>query len=444
MKKLLYILAFLFLSFSFDAVPPPPGGWYQQFLPDINNMPISDIEFLDSLTGFAVTGSKTVFDTNYILKTTNGGDNWFISYKNYNNYFRVIFINNSTGYVCGSSFQTNGIIYKTTNTGENWFTLNTPFGMNYDDMSVINEDTIWVVDDNGFDGGVFRTTNGGQNWTQQYAPTKKIYMFNGNIGFISRGASTQLLLKTTNSGLNWSVIPSENGFLDMYFLDSLIGWKTYGYMKETTDGGLTWTKQQFPINPNFYTGGEGLITKFSFINTDTIWGVDDSYRFGPGNYRGIIWKTTNGGENWGYQIPDTSIHIFRYDYIDFVNKLNGWAYHTSQGGVHTVTGGSDTTIYVEMKPISTEIPGEYRLHQNYPNPFNYSTRIKFDISKTSDVKLKVYNLLGKEIDEIVNSKLSRGSYDFRFIGSELPSGVYFCRLVVDDNKIDTKKMVLIK
>ncbi|MBL7129486.1 MAG: T9SS type A sorting domain-containing protein, partial [Ignavibacteria bacterium] len=78
------------------------------------------------------------------------------------------------------------------------------------------------------------------------------------------------------------------------------------------------------------------------------------------------------------------------------------------------------------------------------NPFNYSTRIKFDISKTSDVKLKVYNLLGKEIDEIVNSKLSRGSYDFRFIGSELPSGVYFCRLVVDDNKIDTKKMVLIK
>ena len=61
MRKLLYILAFLFLSFSFDAdSPPPPSGWYQQFLPDVNNMPISDIEFLDSLVGFAVTGNGTV------------------------------------------------------------------------------------------------------------------------------------------------------------------------------------------------------------------------------------------------------------------------------------------------------------------------------------------------------------------------------------------------
>ena len=97
-----------------------------------------------------------------------------------------------------------------------------------------------------------------------------------------------------------------------------------------------------------------------------------------------------------------------------------------------------------MKPISTEIPGGYRLHQNYPNPFNYSTRIKFDISKTSYVTLKVYNLLGKEIDEIVNSKISAGSYDFKFIGSELTSGVYLCRLVVDDVNVDVKKMVLIK
>jgi hypothetical protein len=56
----------------------------------------------------------------------------------------------------------------------------------------------------------------------------------------------------------------------------------------------------------------------------------------------------------------------------------------------------------------------------------------------------VYNLLGKEVDEIVNSKISAGSYDFKFIGSELSSGVYLCRLVVDGNKVDTKKMLLVK
>jgi len=180
------------------------------------------------------------------------------------------------------------------------------------------------------------------------------------------------------------------------------------------------------------------------VNNDTFWGVGGTVRYGPGNERGLIYKTTNSGVNWGYQIPDTSIHLWRYYHIDFVNKLNGWCYRFSEGGVHTVTGGNDTTIYLEMKPISTEIPGGYRLHQNYPNPFNYSTRIVFDISKTSDVKLKVYNLLGEEVDEIVNSKISAGSYDFKFIGSELTSGVYLCRLVVDDVNVDVKKMVLIK
>jgi len=53
-------------------------------------------------------------------------------------------------------------------------------------------------------------------------------------------------------------------------------------------------------------------------------------------------------------------------------------------------------------------------------------------------------LLGKEVDEIVNNEVSPGSYDYKFIGSELSSGVYLYRLVVDNNMIDTKKMVLLK
>ncbi|MFC2093931.1 T9SS type A sorting domain-containing protein, partial [Bacteroidota bacterium] len=420
-----------------------PSGWYQQFIPDVNNMPISDIEFLDSLVGFAVTGYGTIGDTNFILKTTNGGDNWLINFTAYKNFERVIFVNDNVGYVCGGLNDVMGALYKTTNAGGNWTRLNTPFAINYEDMSVLNEDTIWVVDDNGFDGGVFRTTNGGQSWTQQYFAASypnnpdHIYMLNGNTGFIS----TAYLFKTTNSGLNWNAFPSESGFANMFFIDSLTGWKVKSsYMKKTTNQGETWILQTRP------SGGMLLSSsffEFSNINRDTIWGVGGIIRYGPNNERGIIWITTNGGVNWGFQIPDTSIHLWSYYHIDFANKLNGWAFAV-YSGVHTVTGGSDTTIYVEMTPLGSEIPGGYRLHQNYPNPFNYSTRIKFDISKTSYVTLKVYNLLGKEIDEIVNSKISAGSYDFRFIGSELTSGVYLCRFVVNDNKIDMKKMLLIK
>lgn len=348
MRKLLYIFIFLFLSFSFDAdSPPPPSGWYQQFLPDVNNMPISDIDFLDSLVGFAVTGDGTVGDTNFILKTTNGGDNWFISFLNYRNFERVIFINDSIGYVCGGLNDVMGALYKTTNAGENWTRLNTPFGINYEDMSVLNDDTIWVVDDSGFNGGVFRTTNDGQNWTQQFSGGSqnpdKIYMYNGKMGFFSDGLTHQVLYKTTNSGSNWNTVPRENGFLDMHFIDSLTGWKLKGEVKKlkgevkkSTDGGSTWVKQQMPINTNFYSGGEGLMTKFKFVNKDTIWGVYESYWYGPGNSRGIIWKTTNGGLNWGYQIPDTSIHIFRYDQIDFINKLNGCLFIIIHKQVYTL------------------------------------------------------------------------------------------------------------
>ena len=123
-----------------------------------------------------------------------------------------------------------------------------------------------------------------------------------------------------------------------------------------------------------------------------------------------------------------------------MNNYTGWVCGDNGTILKTTTGGFPTNI----KTINSKIPNEYSLHQNYPNPFNYSTRIKFDISKTSDVKLKVYNLLGKEVDEIVNSKISAGSYDFKFVGSELPSGVYFYRLSADGKVIDKKKMVLIK
>ena len=82
MRKLLYILIFLFLSFSFDAdSPPPPGGWYQQWLPSLGSGQISDIYFIDSLLGYVTTSNGTANDTNYILKTTNGGNNWNVSFK---------------------------------------------------------------------------------------------------------------------------------------------------------------------------------------------------------------------------------------------------------------------------------------------------------------------------------------------------------------------------
>lgn len=442
LSNLLFFLSILFFTVGLNLQDDPPSGWYQQFLPDINNMPISDIEFLDSLVGFAVTGDNVGNDTNYIIKTTNGGDNWFINFSARRDFFRVIFINSNTGYVSGG-YNAPGVLYKTTNQGNNWIQIPTGFGLAYKDMSILNEDTIWLADDNPIDGGVFRTTNGGQNWTQQYFAASypgnpdHIYMLNGNTGFIS----TSYLFKTTNSGLNWISLPSENGFVDMYFIDSLMGWKLKdNYMKKTIDGGLNWQTQILP------SGGmliSSLFFKFSNINKDTIWGVGGTISFGLGNYRGIIWRTTNGGDNWGFQIPDTSIHINTYWQTDFTNKLNGWAYHFSQGGVHTVTGGNDTTYYTGVNNLSSEIPKGFILYQNYPNPFNPVTKIRFKIPKASFIKLIVYDILGKEVSILVNERLNLGSYEVDWDAKGYMSGVYFYRLETEKFS-ETKKMLLIK
>ena len=101
------------------------------------------------------------------------------------------------------------------------------------------------------------------------------------------------------------------------------------------------------------------------------------------------------------------------------------------------------------------VPTVYALSQNYPNPFNPTTKIKFDISGTplppfrngGSVTLKVYDLLGREIETLVNEKLNPGTYEVDFDGSNLPSGVYFYKLSATGGSGDftaVKKMVLLK
>ncbi len=101
-----------------------------------------------------------------------------------------------------------------------------------------------------------------------------------------------------------------------------------------------------------------------------------------------------------------------------------------------------------INKISENIPANYKLYQNYPNPFNPSTKLKFDIPsdvrrETQDVRIIIYNSLGKEVSTLLNDKLSAGSYEVNFDGTNLPSGVYFYKLVIG-NFADTKKMFLIK
>lgn len=109
----------------------------------------------------------------------------------------------------------------------------------------------------------------------------------------------------------------------------------------------------------------------------------------------------------------------------------------------SVMVGSFTANIIGITPIGSEVPNKFSLSQNYPNPFNPVTDIKFDIAKSSFVKLTVMNILGQEVDALVNENLAAGSYKFDWNASALPSGIYFYKLEAE-GFVETKKMMLIK
>ena len=96
-----------------------------------------------------------------------------------------------------------------------------------------------------------------------------------------------------------------------------------------------------------------------------------------------------------------------------------------------------------IRNFNSELPKDYRLYQNYPNPFNPTTTINYDVPKSSRVTLVIYDVLGRQVEELANGEKTPGRYQVTFYASGLTSGVYLCRLEAGTYH-DTKKLLLLK
>ncbi|MBN2281066.1 MAG: VWA domain-containing protein [Candidatus Marinimicrobia bacterium] len=101
--------------------------------------------------------------------------------------------------------------------------------------------------------------------------------------------------------------------------------------------------------------------------------------------------------------------------------------------------GDETAIDDEV-----DVAGKFKLNQNYPNPFNPTTTISFNIPVQSNVKLIVYDMQGKVVQMLVNENRNAGNYSLSFDATGLPSGIYFYRLLVGSEYVETKKMIFMK
>ncbi len=101
-------------------------------------------------------------------------------------------------------------------------------------------------------------------------------------------------------------------------------------------------------------------------------------------------------------------------------------------------GGTSSTEDPTDKPRAS-----FRLAQNYPNPFNPTTTIGYDLPSASQVSLKVYDVVGREVATLVNEAQAAGEHTATFNGANLASGIYFYRLQAG-NFVQTRKMLLVK
>jgi hypothetical protein len=147
------------------------------------------------------------------------------------------------------------------------------------------------------------------------------------------------------------------------------------------------------------------------------------------NYNGTtyIFKGWDGNGSGSYTSPDSSGNDSAV-VISMQNPVSEIARWVALIGIHN---------------ISSEIPKEYKLFQNYPNPFNPNTNIQFDIIKFGNVKITVYDLIGREVGLIVNELLQPGRYKSDFDASNLSSGVYYYKIESNDFT-DIKKLVVLK
>lgn len=407
------------------------------------NPPLGDIKtilFNNENTGWVLTIYGNITDFTYIYKTTNRGYNFTLNHSVPDIWLNSLdFVNADVGFSCGSS----GKIIKTTNAGNNWLAVdfNT---YNFRNINFIDEFTGYVCGENGV---IIKTTNGGNNWninnSGSYKNLNRIFLVNSNTAYIA--ADSGYVLKTTNGGVNWQHSLTGNGdhCTNVYFLNSNTGFiiKNLSYslpwppvpmarrtLLETTNAGINWNTI---YSENI--GGYGFITDIAFFNSQI------GYFVCQNNSDGYIAKTTNSGINWTQ---------------DFVIKGNGSYRMCGLFSMYVLNenkiwvGGGSSTIITNSSPIgihsaSMEIPLNFSLSQNYPNPYNPQTKIKFAVPKASFTKLNVYDILGREVVTLVNEELKPGTYEADWDGSDYSSGVYLYKIISGDYT-ETRKMILMK
>jgi photosystem II stability/assembly factor-like uncharacterized protein len=455
MKKVILVLIFLITSNCFAQVS--------------NRNYISDCNFFEHSNSHSATGVNSDFSIWNFFQTPTTSQITDVQFTG------------SSGWATHTSM---GLVM-TTNGGSNWTLVSfydSTFTTLFNGVYFLTPLTGWTV------GGALqirKTTNGGLNWVRQIPPPlagvlNSVYFFTANTGYAIGRKNinyNSCVLKTTDGGTIWTEVilsaANENELFDQYWLNIQTGWICgKSFLKKTTDGGLNFSDYYANVPPT--SNGINALLCINFIDNMTGW-------IGGSNLdHKNMYRTTNGGLNWVFQ--DNPVSQYTYPQINDVKMLysgTGWAAHgtpasgailytTNYGANWVIDNNTNTwfdclwpdnnsqlycgagsgqvwysTITSGIKQINKSVPDRFYLFQNYPNPFNPATNIRYQLTKSGNVTLKIFDINGKEVNTLLSERQSAGTYEIIWNAGVNPSGIYFYRLEAE-NLSQVRKMILVK
>lgn len=397
----------------------------------------------------------------------------------------VVMLDNITAIVVGKS----GAILRTTDAGATWVDVTLPLSYigYWNALSFYDSASGFAVGDQS---AIFWTLNGGAGWMWNYLPALRTcysVLCTGH-GACSVGTDSGWVFTTSDTGRTWQSEKISDWSVRSIFQwrgEPLVGVSKYAitahsFCTQYVVPPPSWGEENLPAfeqlgseaydaefaqngGPVYVVGGHGdyysepVVLKKSL--SDTTWqdvspnasvsgiftGVSAPtasvvYVCGSG---GIMYKSTDAGTTWGKQDVPTKLNI---NAIYFFDETHGFAVGDSGLILYTQTGG---LLRVDDHGVS--VPEKFELFQNYPNPFNPVTMIVYRLPVNSRVTLRVCDVLGRHVRTLVDDEVRKtGRYEVRFDASDLPSGVYFCRLFVssvDGGKLEytsARKIAFIK
>jgi len=363
-------------------------------------------------------------------------------------------------------------VYRSTDHGNTWSAAKT--GLPRDILTITSTGTVLFA---GRDAGVYRSTNHGGTWTPTNTgltnPAVYALLVTGTT--LLAGTAGNGVFRSADNGASWT---ASNAGMATAIIQAFAGSGSNifagtrsGGVYRSIDNGSTWTQVNIGLTSL-------NVLALCFTGSDLYMGSA-----GGGIFRstsnGVLWTPVPTGLTTTsiYSLCASGTNIFAGGLPGgfanvFLSTNNGTSWSSLSGvlplvtvntltitSTHIIAGTAARGIWrlpfsgltaVEGR-IAGEIPRDISLNQNFPNPFNPSTRISYELPKSANVSLKVFNTLGQVVATIVDERKEAGYHQATWNPANVPGGIYFYRLLarsVDGGQVgdylETKKMILLK